>query len=317
MIITRPRSLILMISCFFLSIAFSLLKGSTELSLSSFFLMRNDALSEIIWHFRLPRTLTALTCGSLLALAGALMQLLLQNPLADPYALGISSGAALATLLLMLAGVSMTYLSFGTWFGALFVFGLIIILTRRHFKSETLLLIGIALACGLSAIISFILVLTPNTNLHGMLFFLSGDLNDAQLPVTAILVLAIGFIVCMLLAPAFNVLLRGEAAARALGLNTKKYRIILYMLSSLFTATSVTIAGCIGFLGLIIPHMARKLVGTDHRQLLPACALLGASFLMLADTVARTLFAPIQLPVGILTALIGVPVFIWLLIHDT
>jgi iron complex transport system permease protein len=317
MIFTRPRLMSLIISCFFLSIAFSLLKGSTESPLFSLFFTKGAWLREMIWHFRLPRTLTALTCGGLLALAGALMQLLLQNPLADPYALGISSGAALVTLLLMLAGVNAAYFPLGAWLGALVVFGLITFFTRQHFKSEALLLIGMALACGLSALISFILVITPNTNLHGMLFFLSGDLNDAQFPIAALIILFIGFIVCILLAPAFNVLLRGEAAARALGLNTKKYRIILYVLSSLFTATSVAIAGCIGFLGLIIPHMARALVGTDHRQLLPASALLGASFLMLADTAARTLFAPLQLPVGILTALIGVPVFIWLLLHDT
>lgn len=312
--LTQSR-IIIILGLFLVSIAFSLLKGSTTIAFSQLFFADNLQIHQIIWHLRLPRTLTALTCGSLLSLAGAIMQLLLENPLADPYVLGISGGAAVSTLLLMMLGASTLLCTTGAWAGSLLTFaGITFIAKKRHFQPDILLLIGIALACGFSALISFILMLVPDKGLHSMLFFLSGDLNDAQFPFVALSVLIAGFILCMLLSPALNLLLRGDQSAQALGLNNKKYRLLLLFLSSLFTATAVAQAGCIGFVGLIVPHLARSIIGVDHRKLLPICALLGAIVLMIADTFSRTLFAPQQIPVGIMTALIGVPIFIWLLI---
>jgi iron complex transport system permease protein len=146
-----------------------------------------------------------------------------------------------------------------------------------------------------------------------MLFWLSGDLNTDQFPWVSLCILCGGLLLCWLLAPGLNLLNRGDQEARALGLAWKPYRIVLYLLSSLFTAAAVSTAGCIGFIGLIIPHISRSLLGHQHRILLPACALLGGSLLMIADTIARTVIAPQQLPVGIVTAFIGVPIFIWLL----
>lgn len=300
--------------CFLLSLA----KGSTgtpvhQLVYQLLFAPHSE-LASIVWQLRLPRTITAFTTGSLLALAGALMQLLLQNPLADPYALGISGGSALFTLLLMLAGISGTGLFFGAWAGSLLVIACIVALSKYHqWQTHTLLLSGIAIACGFSAGISFILLIAPDSHLHSMLFWLSGDLNDAQFPWPSLFILSIGLIIIWLLAPGFNLLSRGDKEASALGLPCRRYRIALYLLSSLFTATAVSVAGCIGFIGLVVPHITRMLLGYQHRITLPACALLGGSLLMLADTVARTLIAPQQLPVGIMTAFIGVPVFIWLL----
>jgi len=146
-----------------------------------------------------------------------------------------------------------------------------------------------------------------------MLFWLTGDLNGAHFSGTPLIILLAGAIICLLLAPGLNILGRGEYEARALGLPTRQYRIAIYLLSSLFTAAAVTLAGCIGFIGLLVPHFTRRLTGFDHRLSLPAAMLIGGSLLTLADTLARTLFAPQQLPVGMLLALLGVPVFIWLL----
>jgi iron complex transport system permease protein len=302
--------LIITLFCLFFSIA----KGSTSTSLYQLFFHEKQELYGIILQLRLKRTLAAFICGGALALAGLLMQLLLQNPLADPYVLGISGGAAFGTLLLMLLGVSTDWLLPGAWLGSLGATVLIMLLAKKHaWQAHSLLLAGIALACGFSAANSFILVLSPANNLHSMLFWLSGDLNDSVFPWYGIFILALGFAICMLLAPGLDLLTRGEQGASALGLSTRRHKIALYVLSSLLTATAVTIAGCVGFIGLIIPHITRRLVGINHHYSIPASILLGGSLLMASDTFARSLFAPAQIPVGILVAMVGVPLFIGLL----
>lgn len=296
------------------SILLSISKGSTPIPFYQLFFEKNGLFNTIFLQLRLPRTLTAFVSGGLLALAGSLMQLLLQNPLADPYVLGISGGAALVTLLMMLLGLSGIWLIGGAWFGSLAAILLICALARRHlWQPHSLLLTGVALASGFGACISFILIISPNASLHSMLFWLMGDLNDAAMPAYGIIVLLIGMLICFLLAPGFNLLYRGDSQATSLGLNSKKYRMLIYFLSSLFTATAVTLSGCIGFVGLIVPHITRKIAGLDHRMVLPVSLLLGGTIVTLADTLARTLIAPQQLPVGMLLALIGVPVFMWLM----
>ncbi len=314
------RSHLIFIVCIFaiFSALFSLSKGSTSVSLYQLLFSDNTQINMIIFKLRLPRMLTAFVSGGLLALAGSLMQVLLQNPLADPYVLGVSSGAAFFTLLLMLLGASDLALLGGAWAGSLLTIALILLLARKHrWHSHSLLLSGVAIACGLLACNSFLLLLSPATNLHSMLFWLAGDLNGSHVPWYGLVVLIIGMLICYLLAPGLNLLARGEAPARALGLASDKYRIILYLLSSLFAATAVTLAGCIGFIGLIIPHLTRLLIGFDHRIMLPISMLLGGTLLTLADTFARSILAPQQLPVGMLLAFIGVPIFIWLLQHET
>lgn len=310
----RSRLTIIIFAIVIFTITLSLSKGSTSIPIYQLLFSENSEFTNIFWELRLPRTLTAFVSGGLLALAGVLMQLLLENPLADPYALGISGGAALFTLILMLLGVNESWWMAGSWIGSLFIMALIVLFAKKHrWQTHTLLLTGISLACGLSASISFILLLTPNTDLHGMLFWLTGDLNDAHYPILGISVLCIGFIICFFLAPGLNLLTHGEREARSLGLESRTYRFILYLLTSLFTATAVTMAGCIGFVGLVVPHLTRLLAGSDHRIVLPITVLLGGSLVALADTIARLIIPPQQLPVGIVMAMIGVPTFIWLL----
>jgi iron complex transport system permease protein len=269
----------------------------------------------LLLELRLPRALGAFATGALLALAGALMQVLLRNPLADPYILGVSGGAALAALGTMLLGLGGLWLSGGAFVGAvlsmLLVFGLAH--GRGHWTPTRLLLTGVVVAAGWGALISFLLAVSPEANLRGMLFWLMGDLSHVETPWPALGALAAGLLFALPLARSLNVLALGELRAGALGVAVPPLRIGLYALASLLTAAAVTVAGTVAFVGLIVPHMLRLVGAQDHRLLLPGSALLGGTLLVLADTVARTAFAPRQLPVGVVTALFGVPAFLYLL----
>ena len=271
--------------------------------------------TRILLELRWPRTAAAFITGALLAMAGGFMQVLLRNPLADPYVLGVSGGAAtgaLVTLLLGLGGAWMQGAAFG---GALFSMLVVFGLSHGHgsWSMNRLLLTGVVIAAGWGAVIGFLLALSPEQNLRGMLFWLMGDLSHATLPVTGFLVLLAGVPVALVAGRALNIMAHGELTAAALGVSVPALRRLVYVIASVFTAAAVTIAGTIGFVGLIVPHMLRLQGVRDHRILLPASALLGGTLLVIADTLARTLLAPRQLPVGILTALVGVPVFLYLL----
>jgi iron complex transport system permease protein len=269
----------------------------------------------LVLELRLPRSAAAFAVGGLLALAGALMQVLLRNPLADPYVLGISGGAAvaaLAAMLLGLSGFSLTATAFG---GALLSMVLVFTLARGtgNWNPTRLLLTGVVVASGWAALIGFILSVSPDTGLKNMLFWLMGDLSFAGNAIPALTMLAIGLIVSLAVARDLNVMARGEMQARTLGVATSALSLIIYVLASLLTASAVTLAGSIGFVGLIAPHLIRLLGATDHRSLLPCAVLLGGSLVVNADTLARSILAPQQLPAGIVTALLGVPVFLFLL----
>jgi iron complex transport system permease protein len=270
---------------------------------------------NLILELRLPRALGAFATGGLLSLAGALMQVLVRNPLADPYVLGISGGAAVAALLSMLLGVSGAWLTGSAFTGALLAMALVFGLARGQgsWTPMRLLLTGVVVAAGWGALISFILATSPEANLRSMLFWLMGDLGFVRTPLPALLVLLLGLVICWPLGRDLNVLIRGELQAGAVGINSGRLQIILFLLASFLTATAVVQAGSIGFVGLVIPHIMRLMGLTDHRLLLPAAALGGGSLLVLADTLSRTLLAPQQLPVGIITALLGVPLFLYLL----
>lgn len=271
--------------------------------------------STVVVELRLPRALGAFVTGGLLALAGALMQVLLRNPLADPYVLGVSGGAAVAALATIMLGLSGIWLPAGAFAGALLSIFLVFGLAhgRGGWTTTRLLLTGVVLAAGWGAVISFLLSVGPEQGLRGMLFWLMGDLSNVRLPRLAGLVLVGGLFVAMALARSLNLLARGEIEASVLGVAVGRLRLLIFFLASLLTATAVTIAGSVGFVGLVVPHLLRLAIGSDHRLLLPASVLLGGSFLVLADTLARTLIAPQQLPVGVLSAFIGVPLFLYLL----
>ena len=271
--------------------------------------------TRVILDLRWPRSAAAFITGALLALAGGFMQVLLRNPLADPYVLGVSGGAAAGALLTLLLGLGGFWLQGAAFTGALVSMLLVFGLSHGHgsWSMNRLLLTGVVIAAGWGAVIGFLLALSPEQNLRGMLFWLMGDLSYATTPVSGFVVLLAGLPVALMLGRSLNIMAHGELTAASLGVSVHALRRLVYVIASVFTATAVTIAGTIGFVGLIVPHMLRLLGVRDHRILLPASALLGGSLLLVADTLARTLLEPRQLPVGILTALVGVPVFLYLL----
>jgi iron complex transport system permease protein len=271
----------------------------------------------LVLDLRLPRALAAFSTGALLGLAGALMQVLLRNPLADPYVLGVSGGAATGALIALLAGLGTTAAT-GTAFAGALVSTLIVFVLahgRGSWAPTRLLLTGIVLAAGWGAIVSLLLALSPDATLRSMLFWMMGDLayrSAWQLPLA---IMAAALLVVLPFARTLNVLARGELPARALGVPVQAINIGIYLTASLITAVAVVEAGTIGFVGLIVPHMIRLTGGADHRVVLPGAALGGGLLLTVADMVARSVAAPRALPVGVITAAIGVPLFLYLLLR--
>nr|WP_274521765.1 iron ABC transporter permease [Halorhodospira halochloris] len=269
----------------------------------------------LIFELRAPRVLAAFAVGGLLAVAGALMQVLLRNPLADPYVLGLSGGAAVGALTAMLAGLGMAMVSGGAFIGALFstllVFGLAH--GTGSWTPTRLLLTGVVVASGWGALVTFMLAVGPTEQLPGMLYWLMGDMAYARSPWLALSVLGVAVLAAAPLGRSLNVLARGHMQAQALGVAVRPLEWGVYVAASLLTAVAVTTAGSIGFIGLVVPHMLRLVLGNDQRLILPAAALAGGALLALADVLARTLIAPEQLPVGVITAMLGVPLFLYLL----
>ncbi len=274
-----------------------------------------DHIRALVMDLRLPRALTAFGIGGLLAVAGVLMQVLLRNPLAEPYILGSSGGAAVAALLGMLLGWGSAIVDLAAFGGAMAATLLVFSIAQGtgSWTPTRLLLTGVVLAAGFSAATTLLLALSPDQNLRGMLFWLMGDLSFAYSPARSLWLLAAITIAGTLVARHLNVLARGELQAAIVGLPVASFRMIIFAVTALATAVSVTTVGVIGFIGLVIPHLIRLVAGSDHRILLPASALAGGSLLVVADTLARTVMAPRQLPVGALTAALGVPLFLILM----
>ncbi len=317
-----PRSLTLLSLLLLLSVAsfvFALMVGSYAISPQQLWAVLTTAQSSvehtIVWELRAPRAYVAFITGGLLSLAGALMQVLLRNPLADPYILGVSGGAAVMALLSMFLGLGGAWISGSAFVGALISMVLVFGLAhgRGNWSPTRLLLTGVVIAAGWGALINFILSISPEKPLRGMLFWLMGDISNVSANISGLLVLIIALLISFVLARSLNILARGDLQASALGVNVQPLRISLFILASLLTAVAVTQAGSVGFVGLIVPHMIRLIAGSDHRTLLPASVLLGGSLLLISDTLARTIIAPQQLPVGVITAFIGVPFFLFLL----
>lgn len=297
----------------------SILAGSVALSFAdvwaSIVRSQSGLAHDVIFDLRLPRALTAFAAGGALAIAGVLMQVLLRNPLADPFVMGVSGGAAVAALGAMLIGITGVGIELSATLGALGTTLTVFALSHRAggWTPSRLLLTGVVVAAGANALVSMLLALGDDTELRGMLFWLMGDLSVSRGPVTLIAVFLLALFATFPFARHLNVLARGEAQASVLGSPVKALRMAIFIASSVLTAICVTTAGTIGFIGLVTPHLVRLMLRADHRLVLPAAALLGGTLVTLADLCARTLFAPRQLPVGALTALIGVPLFLALM----
>lgn len=295
-------------------ILLALLSGSVKVPFSALFDSQSPYF-EIIWKLRLPRVINAILIGGSLALAGLLIQNMVKNPLADPYLLGVSGGAATVQLLVIISGLSVaqnTLFLFG-FIGSLAATLLLLKLSYQgRIKPEKITLNGVVLAFGFAAIISFVLATASGQQIKSMMFWLMGDLSFSQPNLVMPIIIALSFLVLIRYHRALDLLARGDLFALKSGVNTHQVNLIVFIIIAVLTSMAVAQAGTIGFVGLIIPHLVRMMTGYQHRQLIPMCLLVGACFLLAADTLARTLLSPIQLPVGIFTALIGVPVFLWL-----
>jgi len=280
-----------------------------------------DGMAATLLDLRLGRASSAFVTGAALALAGVMMQALVRNPLADPYVLGVSAGAAVGALAALLFGAALWLVDVGALFGAVAISLLLYLLARRDLgggrggvrtgESGVLLLTGVVLASACMALVTLMLSVAPESRLRGMVFWMIGDLAGTSWRLLPWVVLAGALLLALRQARALNVMALHADAAVTLGVNVARLRRFLFMCSGLLTACAVTTGGSIGFVGLVVPHACRHAFGPDHRLLLPAAALAGGGFLVLADTLARTVLAPQQLPVGVLTSLIGVPVFLF------
>ena len=280
---------------------------------------RPESLAASLVELRAGRALMAFVTGGALALAGVMMQALLRNPLADPYVLGISAGAsvgALFALLMLCAAATVDAAAMG---GAVTVSLLLYLLARRDMRggvaaeggTSMLLLTGVIMSSASMALVTLMLSIAPEGRLRSMVFWMIGDLAGTPLRVLPWIVLGVALAYALRNARAMNMLALHAEAAATLGVRVGAVRKGLFFVSAILTASAVTSAGAIGFVGLIVPHACRFAFGPDHRVLVPAAVLGGGGLLVLCDTVARTVVAPTQLPVGAITALIGAPIFLY------
>jgi iron complex transport system permease protein len=274
----------------------------------------------ILFSVRLPRIIFAGIVGASLSLGGVVFQAMLRNPLADPYVLGISGGSALGAIAGIIIGASSFYLGIPllAFCGALVTVFLVFVVaggTRGPLLDNSLLLSGVVVNAFFSAAILFFLSIVNSLELHSITFWLMGDLSRASIKEISLSAICLftGFLIIYAQARKLNLIVQGEETALHLGVNIERTKQLLLIVTSLITAVAVSLAGIIGFIGIMVPHMMRLVFGSDHRLLLPVSALFGASFLVIADTLARLVLAPAELPVGVITALCGAPYFIFLL----
>jgi iron complex transport system permease protein len=308
-------------SCFIGSVALN--PSEVWLALAGLLQGQSTSLASTLLELRLGRALSAFVTGATLSLAGVMMQALLRNPLADPYVLGVSGGASVGALGAILFGSALWIVDAAAFAGALGVAMLLFALAHRDLKgglplegnTPTLLLTGAIVASGCGALVTLMLSVAPDNRLRGMVFWLIGDLSSTQNRLLPWIAWAGVLFFALRSARGINVIAMHADHAAALGIQVGRLRQGLFICSALLTASAVSSAGSIGFVGLIVPHACRFALGSDHRILLPAATLAGGAFLVLADTLARSVLAPQQLPVGVITALIGVPVFLLQLHH--
>lgn len=275
-------------------------------------------LQDIIWRLRLPRVLLAALLGATLSLGGMVFQALLRNPLAEPYILGVSGGSAIGAIVGIIMGLARFP---GVWLtafaGSLATLGVLFMMSagRSFFRANTLLLSGVMVNAFCSAVIMFLVSMAQDSRLHNIIFWLMGDLAAA----TTDKVVALGFTVlpCFILifarSHAMNLMTLGSDMAHTMGVDIKRTSALLLIVTSLMVSATVSYCGLVGFVGLVMPHMLRLLLGPDHRVLTPACILGGAAFMVSCDVLARTLPSQGEMPVGVISAMIGAPLFVYLL----
>jgi iron complex transport system permease protein len=312
-----PRSLVLLAVLAAAVFCVSLLVGSSGTglrgSLAALVGSGDEATRTVLLAVRLPRVLAAFGVGSLLALAGVLLQALFRNPLADPYVLGVSGGAAVGALLAMMAGAAALAVQSAAVGGALAAVVTVYLLARSG-GTPRLLLTGVVLASACGALVSVLLALADTSRVRGMVFWLAGDLEWAVTPWASAAAAVLAVVAAVLIARPLNVLAAGELRSRSVGLALEAWRTVLFIGTAALTAIAVVSAGTVGFVGLITPHAVRLAFRTsDHRIVAPAAALSGGMLLALADLVARTVASPRQLPVGAIMALVGAPLFVAIL----
>ena len=298
----------------------SLTKGSSVITMEQIVELLlhpgTDPQSQIIWNIRMPRTIVGALVGINLSLSGAILQAIMRNPLADPHIIGISSGAGLAGVVIMILFPALEYLITPVAFvGAMLAAICIYILAWKNgIKPVRIILAGVAVSAFLSAGISGLMIFYSD-RVHGALMWMVGGLAARSWPhVNIILPYAIlGLVLALASAAYLNILQLGDEMARGLGVNVEVTRIVMTAIAALLAASAVSVVGLLGFVGLVVPHTARLLIGSDYRFLLPAAALLGVAIVTLSDTFARVIFAPIELPVGIIMAFLGAPFFLFLL----
>lgn len=298
----------------------SLTKGSSTITMQQIIDILlapgDDPQSQIIWNIRMPRTIVGALVGINLSLSGAILQAIMRNPLADPHIIGISSGAGLAGVVIMILFPALEYLITPVAFiGAMLAAVCIYILAWKNgIKPVRIILAGVAVSAFLSAGISGLMIFYSD-RVHGALMWMVGGLAARSWPHVHIILpyAIIGLLLAFASAAYLNILQLGDEMARGLGVNVEITRIVLTAIAALLAASAVSVVGLLGFVGLVVPHAARLLIGSDYRFLLPASALLGIAIVTLSDTFARVVFAPIELPVGIIMAFLGAPFFLFLL----
>ena len=298
----------------------SLTKGSSFITMSQIVELLlhpgTDPQSQIIWNIRMPRTIVGALVGINLSLSGAILQAIMRNPLADPHIIGISSGAGLAGVVIMILFPTLEYLITPVAFvGAMLAAICIYILAWKNgIKPVRIILAGVAVSAFLSAGISGLMIFYSD-RVHGALMWMVGGLAARSWPHVSIILpyAIIGLVLALASASYLNILQLGDEMARGLGVNVEVTRIVMTAIAALLAASAVSVVGLLGFVGLVVPHAARLLIGSDYRFLLPAAALLGVAIVTLSDTFARVIFAPIELPVGIIMAFLGAPFFLFLL----
>ena len=318
----RWKAFMLLIFVFFAVSGFLISNsiGTMEISipdiLNAIFVKKEGPIRQVIWNIRLPRTIVAALAGANLAVSGAILQGVMRNPLADPHIIGISSGAGLAGVIILILFPHLTYLVppvafMGAMGAAVMIYALA---WKGGIQPLRVILAGVAVSSFLSAGISGLMVFYSD-RVSGALMFMAGGLSARSWPhVRMILPYTIfGCAASFIMAEKLNILVLGDDIAKGLGLNVEMDRLILTAIGAILAASAVCVVGLLGFVGLIVPHTVRLLTGSDHRFLFPASALLGAGLVMISDTLARTLFSPQEIPVGIITAALGAPFFLFLL----